>query len=108
MTAVQQKMPLGEQLVHAGLMMDVQLELAKREQQRHGGRLAQIVVQLGFIRPEVLAEFLARQAGTEAINLSRVSIDQSVLSLIPLDIARSCMGMPVSRRNGTLTVALAD
>ena len=108
MTALQQKMPLGDQLVHAGLLMDVQLELAKREQQRNGGRLAQIVIQLGFIRPEALAEFLGRQAGTEAVNLNRISVDQSVLSLVPLDIARRCVGMPVSRRNGTLTVALAD
>jgi type IV pilus assembly protein PilB len=108
MTALQQKMPLGEQLVHAGLLLEVQLELVKREQQRHGGRLGQIVIQLGLVRPEALAEFLARQAGTEAVNLNRVSVDQSVLSLVPLDIARRCVGMPVSRRNGTLTVALAD
>jgi type IV pilus assembly protein PilB len=108
MTALQQKMPLGEQLVHSGLMMEVQLELAKKEQQRHGGRLAQIVVQLGFVRPEALADFLARQAGTEAVNLNRVSVDQNVLSLVPLEVARRCVGMPVSRRNGTLTVALAD
>jgi len=108
MTALQQKMPLGEQLVHSGLLMEVQLELAKREQQRHGGRLAPILVQLGFVRPEALAEFLGRQAGTEAINLNRISVDQSVLALVPLEVARRCMGMPVSRRNGTLTVALAD
>ena len=108
MTALQQKMPLGDQLVHAGLLMDVQLELARREQQRSGGRLAQILVQLGFVRPEALAEFLAHQAGTEAVNLNLVSVDQNVLLLVPLDIARRCVGMPVSRRNGTLTVALAD
>jgi type II secretory ATPase GspE/PulE/Tfp pilus assembly ATPase PilB-like protein len=108
MTAIQQKMPLGEQLIHAGLLMEVQLELAKREQQRHGGRLGQILVQLGFVRPEALAEFLARQAGTESINLNRLSVDQSILSLVPVDVARRCVGMPVSRINGTLTVALAD
>ncbi len=108
MTAIQQKMPLGEQLVHAGLLMDVQLELAKREQQRNGGRLGNILVQLGFLRPEALAEFLARQAGTEAVNLNRMSIDQAILALVPHDVARRCVGMPVSRINGTLTVALAD
>ena len=108
MTALQQKMPLGEQLVHAGLLMEVQLELAKREQQRKGGRLGNILVQLGFLRPEALAEFLARQAGTEAVNLNRMSIDQAVLALVPQDVARRCVGMPVSRVNGTLTVALAD
>src|SRR5262245_55984995 len=103
-----QRMPLGEQLMAGGMITEVQLDLARREQHRSGGRLDQIVVQLGFVSPEVLAEFLARRAGTRAINLNRVSIDQSVLSLIPQDIARRCVGMPVSRVNGTLTVALAD
>jgi type II secretory ATPase GspE/PulE/Tfp pilus assembly ATPase PilB-like protein len=103
-----QRMPLGEQLVTAGLLSEVQLDLARSEEQRHGGRLAQIVVQLGFVAPEVLADFLGRKAGSKAINLNRVSIDPSVLALVPLEVARRCVGMPVSRQNGTLTVALAD
>ena len=44
------KMPLGEQLVPAGLVIEVQMDLAR--QQRQGGRLAQIVVQPGFGAPE--------------------------------------------------------
>ena len=103
-----QRMPLGEQLKAAGMITEVQLDLAKREQQRNGGRLAQILVQLGLVTPEVLADFLARQAGTKALNLHRVSVDQETLSLIPHEIARRCLAMPVSRTNGTLTVAVAD
>src|SRR5262249_6216419 len=90
------------------MLTEVQLDLAKREQQRNGGRLTQILVQLGLMTPEVLAEFLARQAGTRAINLHRVTIDQETLSLIPQEIARRCLAMPVSRNNGTLTIAVAD
>src|SRR6266446_2914563 len=108
MTELLQRMPLGEQLVAAGMLTDVQLELALREQQRNHGRLAQILVQLGFVAPEGLADFLGRQAGTRAVNLSRVSVDQAVLSLVPLDVARRCVAMPLFRQNGTLTVALAD
>jgi len=108
MTALQQKMPLGDQLVASGLLMDVQLQLAQREQQRSGGRLPNILVQLGFVCPEKLAEFLGHQAGSSAINLNETAIDRNVLSLVPMDVARRCVSMPVSRRNGTLTVALAD
>ena len=108
MTALQQKMPFGEQLVATGMLLDVQLQLALREQQRTGGSLARILVQLGFITPEVLAEFMGRQAGSHAINLNDTPIDRDILSLVPLEVARRCVGMPVSRRNGTLTVALAD
>ncbi|HLH52343.1 MAG TPA: ATPase, T2SS/T4P/T4SS family [Verrucomicrobiae bacterium] len=108
MVALQPKTLFGDQLVSRGLLMDVQLQLALREQQRNGGSLARILVQLGFITPEALAEFLGRQAGSSAINLNETAIDRNVLSLVPLDVARKCVSMPVSRRNGTLTVALAD
>src|SRR2546426_7466847 len=108
MTVMQQRMPLGEQLKREGLLTDVQLDLAQREQQRSRGHLAQILVQLGFVPPEALADFLGKQAGTKAVNLNRISVDQRVLSLVPVEVARRCLAMPLSRENGSLTVALAD
>src|SRR5512140_3532762 len=102
------RMPLGEQLVAAGLLTQVQLDLAQREEQRHGGQLIHIVAQLGFTSPEKLADFLARQAGTRSVNLNRVSVDQAVLALVPEEVSRMCGAMPISRQNGTLTVALSD
>jgi type IV pilus assembly protein PilB len=102
------KAPLGDQLIAAGLITPAQLELAIREQHRNGGLLGQILVQLGFVAPEALAEFLGEQAGTKAVNLNRVSVPPNVLSLVPAEVAQRCMAMPVSRQNGSLTVALAD
>src|SRR2546422_9180455 len=104
MTELMQRTPLGEQLISAGLLTGVKLELALREQQRSRGRLAPILVQVGLVAPEGLADFLGRQAGTRAVNLNRVSVDQSVLSLVPLEVARRCVAMPLFRQNGTLTV----
>src|SRR5258708_38558122 len=101
MTAAPHKMPLGEHLVASGLVTEVQLDLALREQQRKGGHLTHILVHLGFVAPEALADLLAKQAGTKSLNLNRVSFDQKVLSLIPLEVARRCLAMPVSRQNGT-------
>src|ERR1019366_10199462 len=108
MTMEQQRVPLAQQLLAAALVTEVQLELAEREQERHGGQLAQILVQLGFVDPNQLAEFLGRQAGTHSVDLNRLSVDQSVLAVVPLEVARRCVAMPLSRENGTLTVALAD
>src|SRR6266702_3658528 len=108
MTAFQQRMPLGQQLVEAELLNQGQLELAQREQQRCGGRLARIVIQLGFSSPAKLADFLGQKAGTRGVDLRRTSIDKTIISLVPQDVLRRCVAMPVSRNNGTLTVALAD
>jgi type IV pilus assembly protein PilB len=101
-------MPLGERLMAAGMLTEAQMELARREQQRHGGQLVQIVVELGLVAPEALSEFLSQQAGTKSVKLSRIPIDRSVLELVPMDVARHCLAMPLQRQNGQLTVAMAD
>ena len=108
MTLDQQRVPLAQQLLGAGLVTTVQLELAEREQERTGSNLGQMLVQLGFVDPDVLADFLGRQAGTKSVNLNRICVDQRVLAVLPLEVARQCVAMPISRQNGTLTVALAD
>jgi type II secretory ATPase GspE/PulE/Tfp pilus assembly ATPase PilB-like protein len=105
---VQQKGALGEQFVEAGMITAEQLELAQREQQRSGGRLGPILVQLGFVAHDALAEFLGRKAGTKAVKLSRITIDPGILSLVPTDVARRCLAIPIARENGSLTVAIAD
>jgi type IV pilus assembly protein PilB len=102
------RMPLGDQLVVAGLITEVQLDLARREELRHGGNLLHIIAQLGFIKPETLADFMARQAGTRSVNLNRIMVDQAVLALVPQEIGKRCVAMPIERQNGTLTVAMAD
>jgi len=96
MNALEQKDALDEQLVAAGLVTPEQLELARREQQRNGGRLAPMLVQLGLVPPEALAVFLGKQAGTIAVDLNRLTLSPDILAL------------PLSRENGSVTVALAD
>jgi type IV pilus assembly protein PilB len=99
---------VGDWLVGAGTLTRDQLELARREQQRSGAWLGHILVQLGFMTGEAVAEFAGREAGTRTVNLNQVCIDPAVLSLVPQELARRCLAMPLSRSNGTLTVALAD
>jgi len=103
-----QKNALGDQFVAAKMITEEQLELALREQQRSGSRLGQILVQLGFMQSDELAAFLGKLAGTTSVKLSRLSIDQAIITLVPPDVARRCLAVPIGRVNGSLTVALAD
>jgi type IV pilus assembly protein PilB len=95
-------------LMAAGALTQAQLDLALREQKRKGGLLGPILVQLGLVTPELLSEFLAKEAETETVQLYRLAIDPSVLKLVPLELARRFRAMPVSRNGHSLTVALAD
>ncbi|NCO68596.1 MAG: type II secretion system protein GspE, partial [Nitrospirae bacterium] len=85
-----------------------QLKEALTLQRREGGRLGTNLIKLGHITEEKLVTFLSRQYGVPAINLSDYKIDPSVLKLVPVDIARKYLIMPVARVGATLTIAMAD
>src|SRR5262245_27116923 len=108
MNGVEGKTHFYERVLASGLLTPAQLGLARREQKRPGGPLGQTLVQLGLLSGEALSDFLAKEAIAETVNLRRVPIDQSVLQLVPLDLARRLRAMPVSRTDHMLTVALAD
>ena len=66
------------------------------------------MIKLGYLTEEKLVTFLSKQWGVPAINLSDYKIDPSVLKLIPVEIARKYLIMPVARVGATLTIAMAD
>jgi type IV pilus assembly protein PilB len=99
---------LGQLLIASHMISEDQLKEAINIQRREGGRLGANLVKLGYISEEKLVTFLSRQYGVPAINLSDYKIDQSVLKLVPVDIAKKYLLMPVVRVGATLTIALAD
>ena len=99
---------LGERLIAGGLITEGQLDLAQREQRRRGGALSAILVDLALVSGEQLARFMAEEAGTRVVDLTKVGPDPSLLELVPLDLCRKLRALPVGRVNGTLTVAMAD
>jgi type IV pilus assembly protein PilB len=99
---------LGQLLVASNIITEDQLKEALTLQRREGGRLGTNLVKLGHITEERLVTFLSRQYGVPAINLSDYKIDQAVLKLVPIDIARKYLIMPVARVGATLTIAMTD
>jgi type IV pilus assembly protein PilB len=99
---------IGQILVASGAITEDQLRQALAQQKRSGGRIGVHLIRLGFITEEKLASFLSKQYGVPAINLDEYKIDPSVLKLIPADLAKKYIILPVSRVGATLTVATAD
>ena len=108
MAAPKLKLRLGERLIEAGLLNQTQLDLALREQKRLGGFIGDIFVDLGFVQGEIISSFLAREAGTQTVNLVRVVIDKAIMQLVPLETAKRLRVVPLSREDQTLTVAMSD
>ena len=99
---------LGERLLEAGYLSQSQLDLALREQKRHGGLIGHVLVSLGFVPQEILSAFVAKEAETRVVNVNRCVIDKDVLQLVPFETAKRLKALLLSRENGTLTAALAD
>ncbi len=99
---------LGQILIASNIISEDQLKEALTLQRRDGGRLGTNLVKLGYITEERLVTFLSRQYGVPAVNISDYKIDPSVLKLVPVDIARKYLVMPVARVGATLTIAMAD
>jgi len=99
---------LGQLLVTSNVITEEQLREAIGLQRKQGGRLGTNLVTLGYLTEEKLVAFLSKQWGVPAINLSDYKIEPSVLKLIPVEIARKYLIIPVARVGATLTITMAD
>jgi len=99
---------LGQLLTSSKMITEDQLKETISLQRREGGRLGTNLIKLGYITEEKLVSFLSKQWGVPAVTLSDFMVDPSVLKLIPYEIARKYLIVPVARVGATLTIAMAD
>ncbi|WP_337286368.1 type IV-A pilus assembly ATPase PilB [Candidatus Methylomirabilis sp.] len=99
---------LGEMLVRANLITSEQLHEAFALQKTTGRRIGSILVKLGYVSEEQIASYLARQYGVPPVDLSKGTINPAILQLVPAEVARKHLLIPLSRSGNILTVAMAD
>ena len=99
---------LGEQLVHAGLLSDGDLETALAEQKSKRMRLGEVLVDLGLVQEEQLMPLLAAQIGVRWVRLREGLIDPEVVHLIPREMAEAICALALFSVRGTLYVAMAE
>lgn len=99
---------LGELLLRNKLITKEQLDKALESQKTGSSKLGYNLVKLGFVSDEEIATCLSKQFGISAINLSHFEIDQTILDLVPVEVARKYDLIPVNRTGAVLTVAMAD
>jgi type IV pilus assembly protein PilB len=79
---------LGDLLVKEKIITPEQLQQASKVQRETSCRLGSALVKLNFLTDEDVTNFLSRQYGVPAINLSYFEIDPSVVKLIPYETAK--------------------
>ncbi|MBI3615038.1 MAG: Flp pilus assembly complex ATPase component TadA [Candidatus Omnitrophica bacterium] len=99
---------LGEVLVEMGLLKPEDLTRILQEQQRTGEFLGTIAVRLGLVREADLMSALSRQFSLPSVRLQEISIDPSVIRLVPTKFVFHHKLIPIRRTAKALTIAIHD
>ena len=98
----------GEFLVQNKNITELQLTQALAMQREVGGVLGSVLVGMGILEEEALNDALAGFFGAPILNLHRENIEPAALALIPENIARENLAMPVRIDDDGLCVAAAE
>ena len=99
---------LGEMLIEEKLITPAQLESALAQQRQQGGSLGDILLRQGTVKAEQLAVILSIKLNLPLIDLKRHVIQPQALRLIPEEMARKHMFIPMDIVNDSLMVVMAD
>jgi hypothetical protein len=103
------RIKIGDLLVKAGVITELQLKAALAEQQQWGGKLGDILVRMEFLTEEVLVRALSKQTGIARADLSGDG-DTNALAAVPADTAEEFGLVPIAVKDQgrTLVVAMSD
>ncbi|MDX1950464.1 MAG: ATPase, T2SS/T4P/T4SS family [Rickettsiales bacterium] len=102
--------PIGQKLIEKNLLTQDQLEIALKIQreQKKGVMLGQIMVEMGLITENTLAEILAEESGVRRFDIKKSIIDPSLVKQVPKEIAVRYKAIPVLMEEGNIYVAMTD
>jgi len=106
--APEQALPLGEQLVRAGVLTPNELEAALNEHSSKRVQLGETLLELGFVDEDTLLRFLSQQMQMPAVRLRDGLIDPAVVRLLPRPKAEALCALAMFKVRGVLSVAMAD
>lgn len=103
---VSQRLKLGEIVLRAGVIDQLQLQSALGEQEKWGGRLGVVLIKLGYVTEQELVNAVAGQLGLPVATLDGKQIPRRILDLIPYDYAddHTCLPLFLKDEEGTETL----
>ena len=107
-TVTRKSKQLGQILIELGYIRPEQLEVALEEHRKTPKSLGRVLIDLGMIKESDLVRALAEQVGLEFVDLAEFPIDSLATSLLPEALARRYKALPIGERDGKLLVAMSD
>jgi type IV pilus assembly protein PilB len=99
---------LGELLIERGVVNHDQMNLAREYQDKQGGLLGEILVQMKFATEKDIAQALTCQYGFPYLPLGNYEIDPEVIHAVPESLCRKFCLIPIDKIGKSLTLAMAN
>ncbi|MFA5525111.1 MAG: ATPase, T2SS/T4P/T4SS family [Tissierellales bacterium] len=100
---------LGDLLIAANKINKEQLtEALSRQKKERTKRIGEVLVDLGFVSEEEILEVLENQLRIPSIDLARYKINPKATSMIPENLARRYILIPIDKKNNKLIIAMSD
>lgn len=102
------KIKIGELLSKAGQITPTQLEYAKKELKKNGGRLSSILVKLDYIDESTVFTFLSRQHSYKPVVIKDEPPSSDVLKILPYEVAKNYLAFPLRMAGNTLQITMSE
>ena len=99
---------LVQLLIDEGLVSDEVIKAAQAESKQSSKPLFSLLADQDIIDDELLTHAIAQVSGVPYVNLTNTLIDQSILGLLPEDVAERFMAVPLAEVQNRLAVAMID
>ncbi len=97
---------IGELLLSADLITELQLRKALEIQKNSGARIINVLMSMGALNTDEFLEFLSGPNAFSAIDLAQYDIEQEVVDLIAPEFALKNEVMPIELNGEVLTLAM--
>lgn len=104
------KKRLGEVLIEKGALTEDQLHIALLELKNSKKPLGTVLIELGFVTDSIIRDALSENTGQRSVDLSGAVLDANATKIVPQELARRYLILPLSydKAAKTLVLAMAD
>ncbi|MEZ4605801.1 MAG: hypothetical protein R2865_03065 [Deinococcales bacterium] len=99
---------LGAVLLDSGYVNDESLQQAIGQQADIGGKLSDVLVNMGIISEHRIARAIEEAMGIPLVNVPRIEVSGEALAKVPADLALELHILPFSLEGNRLRVAFSD
>ena len=99
---------LGEVLLEAGFVTEEQIKEALEIQKATGEKLGEILVKEKYVSEEQILKVIESQFGIQYIDIIKIYIDPETAKMVPEEVCRRHIVVPIEVMNGEITLAMKD